>query len=100
MSVAKAVDTPPGSVYRVDMTTQTATKPRIRWYVYTGGTDDTGRRERIPRASTMRGWWPGYDAECSCGWATNTGGAIHAYIEREVWFHKGFECPLRQGAEA
>jgi hypothetical protein len=55
--------------------------PRISWFVWSGG-------EKLRRTATMRGWWPGYDAECSCGWATNTGGAIRAYIQREVWFHK------------
>ncbi|GAB3081169.1 hypothetical protein GCM10027053_52200 [Intrasporangium mesophilum] len=63
------------------MTTNTH---KIIWWVYTGGPD----RERIRRTSTMRGFWPGYDAECSCGWKTQTGGAVRRYIEDEVWYHK------------
>lgn len=70
------------------MNTETDTKHRIKWFVYTGGTDENGRRERIPHASTMRGWWPGYDVECSCGWSTRTGGATRGYIKQEVWEHK------------
>ena len=57
------------------------TKHRITWWVYAGG-------ERIRHASTMRGHWPGYDATCSCGWDTRTGGAVRNYIRHEVWFHK------------
>jgi hypothetical protein len=58
----------------------TTIKHRIRWYVWAGN-------ERIPRQSTMRGQW-GYDVECSCGWTTNTGGAVRSYIEQEIWHHK------------
>ena len=61
---------------------------RVRWWVYTGGVDEDGRRERIPRVSTMRGQWPGYDVECSCGWESRTGGAVRSYIEQLVWEHK------------
>ena len=53
---------------------------RIRWWVYAGG-------ERIPREATMRGQW-GYDATCSCGWDSRTGGAVRSCIEREVHDHK------------
>lgn len=68
-------------------------KPRIRWFVY-GGPDENGRLLKMPRTANMRGHWAGYDAECSCGWATNTGGAIRSYIRNEVWLHKRIECPL------
>jgi len=57
-----------------------ATEHKIRWFVWAGG-------EKIPRTSTMRGQW-GYDAECTCGWQTRTGGAIKRCIQDEVWFHK------------
>lgn len=53
---------------------------RIRWFVYAGG-------ERIPHAASMRGLW-GYDVECSCGWATHTGGGTRSSLEFEVWCHK------------
>lgn len=67
---------------------------RIRWWVYTGERDADGRAVRIPRTATMRGRWPGYDAECSCGWESATGGAIRAYIERQVWMHKRLDHVL------
>jgi hypothetical protein len=69
-------------------TTAAAEAPRIAWWVYVG-------RERIRRTSTMRGRWS-YDATCSCGWDTHTGGAVRSYIEREIWTHKyiDHELPL------
>lgn len=60
----------------------------IMWYAYTGGVDADGRREKIRKTSTMRGNWPGYDAECECGWKSNTGGAIWASVLRDVKSHK------------
>lgn len=58
---------------------------KITWWVWAGG-------EKIRRTSTMRGQW-GYDASCSCGWQTRTGGAVKRYIQDEVDFHK-FEANL------
>jgi hypothetical protein len=54
---------------------------RIRWFTYLDG-------KRIPRTASMRGFWPGYDATCSCGWDSRTGGATQSYIKVEVWAHK------------
>lgn len=55
---------------------------RIRWYVYSGG-------ERIRRQATMRGHWPGWDAECvTHNWDSKTGGATRGYVKHEVWSHK------------
>lgn len=56
---------------------------RIRWYVYTGR-----GAERIPRSSQMRGWWPGYDVECSCGWQSRTGGGLRRYVTELAAEHK------------
>lgn len=56
------------------------TKHAIRWWVYAG-------TERIPRTATMRGQWA-YDATCSCGWDSRTGGAVRSYVERAVADHK------------
>lgn len=53
---------------------------RARWFVYAGD-------EKIPHVSTMRGLW-GYDAECSCGWKTRTGGAIKRAVEDELFLHR------------
>lgn len=69
--------------------TAAASAHRIAWWVYIDG-------QRVRRAAMMRGLW-GYDATCSCGWETQTGGAVRSYIDREVWHHK-FEG--RQGASA
>lgn len=49
--------------------------------MYSGG-------ERIPHTASMRGHWPGWDAGCSCGWDTRTGGATKTYVKGEVWYHK------------
>jgi hypothetical protein len=56
------------------------TKVTIKWFVYAG-------EEKIAHNSTMRGTW-GYDAECSCGWKTTTGGAIKSCVSEEVKWHK------------
>lgn len=66
-----------------------ATTHRIRWFVWAGG-------EKLPRESTMRGSWDGWDAECSCGWQSRTGGMIKARVAEAVRRHKwnvthGFE---------
>jgi hypothetical protein len=53
---------------------------RISWFVYAGG-------EMIPRESTMRGQW-GYDAKCSCGWESRTGGGTRSYVEDMIANHK------------
>ena len=61
----------------------TDTKVTIKWFVYAG-------EEKIRYTSTMRGTW-GYDAECSCGWKTTTGGAIKRCVLEEVAMHKRLE---------
>jgi hypothetical protein len=61
----------------------TDTKVRIKWFVYAGD-------EKIPYESSMRGTW-GYDAECSCGWKTRTGGAIRSSVISDVRLHKTLE---------
>lgn len=58
----------------------TDTKVTIKWFVYSGN-------EKIRYESTMRGTW-GYDATCSCGWETKTGGAIRSSVEADVELHK------------
>lgn len=63
--------------------TETTTH-RISWFVYVGFGAD---RERIPHTATMRGRWD-YDAVCTCGWDTRTGGAVRSFIKREVAMHK------------
>lgn len=60
---------------------------RTTWFVFTGETDADGRAVKIPRTAGMRGWWPGFDAECTCGWATRTGGATRGHIRERVADH-------------
>jgi hypothetical protein len=57
---------------------------KITWWVYVGSGAD---RERIPRTSTMRGPWA-YDATCSCGWGSRTGGGLRRYVEQCIDDHK------------
>lgn len=61
---------------------------QIRWFVYTGGVNEDGTRERIARTASMRGSWPGYEAECSCGWHSRTGGGVASWVESLVKDHK------------
>lgn len=53
---------------------------KIRWWVYAGS-------ERIPHEATMRGSW-GWDATCSCGWDSRTGGGTKRYVQTLVDDHK------------
>jgi hypothetical protein len=62
------------------MTTETATQHKISWWVYAG-------RERIRRTANMRGTW-GYDATCTCGWDSRTGGGLRRYVTERVSDHK------------
>lgn len=58
---------------------------RIRWFVY--GCNSDGKGGRIPHNAHMRGTW-GWDAVCSCGWDSKTGGALRRSVEANVWMHK------------
>ena len=60
--------------------TTTTTTHRIRWFAVADG-------QRFPRTHIMRGQW-GYDAVCSCGWDSRTGGALRRYVEDAVADHK------------
>ena len=57
---------------------------RISWWVYGDG------HQRIRPTNVMRGHWD-YDATCSCGWDTKTGGAMLSYVRERVQDHK-LEC--------
>jgi hypothetical protein len=59
---------------------------RIRWYVYAGGYGQPLVKMR--HTANMRGSWPGWDAECSCGWESKTGGATRTSVRWDVWLHK------------
>lgn len=60
----------------------------IRWYALAW--DNDGRQERLPRQPYMkaREGWRAWEAACSCGWQTRTGGALASWIEKEVRWHK------------
>jgi hypothetical protein len=61
----------------------TDTKVTIKWFVYAG-------EEKIAHNSTMRGTW-GFDATCSCGWESNTGGGVRSWVKDLVDKHKRFD---------
>lgn len=58
-------------------------KHTIRWFAVVDGT-------RIARRSWMTpaNGWHGFDATCSCGWDSRTGGALQARIDDAVRDHK------------
>jgi hypothetical protein len=58
-------------------------KVQIKWFVWTMG-------EKFPHTANMRGNW-GWDAQCSCGWETRSGGATKTCIENDVQIHKMVE---------
>lgn len=55
---------------------------RVRWFARDGGPD------RIPRNRHMNGRDWGWDATCSCGWETRTGGAIQERIREAIAEHR------------
>jgi hypothetical protein len=55
-------------------------KVQIKWFVYSG-------EQKIRREATMRGAW-GYEATCSCGWETKTGGGTYRSVLDDVISHK------------
>jgi hypothetical protein len=70
-----------GHVLNDMLTAETKAAHRARWFVYAGS-------EKIPYQSTMRGHWPGYDVECSCGWESRTGGATRTSVEDMLFDHR------------
>lgn len=70
------------------MTAPTPPVARIRW---TG----TFGFEHEPRRSGVR--YFGYDASCSCGYATRTGGAIEARVRELVQDHLLFDHAIGTG---
>jgi hypothetical protein len=58
----------------------TKEKVQIKLFVWAGD-------EMIPHTSKMAGKW-GWDFECSCGFKSQSGGAIKACIRREIQEHK------------
>jgi len=58
-------------------------KIKIKWFVWSGDV-------KMPHESSMRGTW-GWDATCSCGWETRTGGAVRSSVLQDVQKHKRFD---------
>lgn len=55
---------------------------RIAWWVWAFGPPGAGLAPvKMRHRATMRGTW-GWDATCSCGWESRTGGATRGSIER------------------
>jgi hypothetical protein len=61
---------------------------RISWWAYAWNHE--GRKDRLPAKSYMRvrEGWVAWDASCSCGWESRSGGAIRASVARDVRKHK------------
>lgn len=57
---------------------------KIRWLVYSVPND---RSTLMPRQASMRGLWT-FEAVCSCGQETRTGGATERHIRELIWLHK------------
>jgi hypothetical protein len=60
----------------------TDTKVTIKWFAV----DTNGNKFRNNKGFISNGW----DATCSCGWESKTGGAIKASVKRDVEDHKFF----------
>jgi hypothetical protein len=73
------------------ITPETMKAHRATWWVYTGGRTPEGMPERIRRQASMRGFWPGYDVTCSCGWETKTGGAVRRAVAEDLEYHRWSE---------
>jgi hypothetical protein len=60
-----------------------STKASIKWWaVYW----EDGKMMRIRRRSGQIGF--GWDATCSCGWDSRTGGAVRRSVQESVLSHK------------
>ena len=60
---------------------------RIRWYARVTPSDEYPDGY-LPRGPYMRGRDWGWDARCSCGWRSATGGAIQQRIREAIAEHK------------
>jgi hypothetical protein len=69
------------------LTAETMRAHRARWFVYAGGYGTP--LTKIRHQSSMRGHWPGWDVECSCGkWESKTGGATKTSVADALWDHR------------
>lgn len=63
--------------------TPTTEKVSIQWFAVLRG----GEKMRNVKGFQHNAW----DAKCSCGWESRTGGAIKASVKRSVDEHKWFD---------
>jgi hypothetical protein len=61
----------------------TTEKVQIKWFVWFDG-------NKYTKKTGMVGY-QGYDAKCSCGWESRTGGAFKSCVETDVQVHKMME---------
>lgn len=61
----------------------TTEKVTIQWFAVLRG----GEKMRNTKGFQHNAW----EAKCSCGWETKTGGAIKASVQRDVEDHKRFD---------
>lgn len=57
-------------------------KPAVKWFGVIGG------KTRYPREKGMAAKDWGWDATCSCGWDSGTGGALMSSVKKDVEKHK------------
>jgi hypothetical protein len=60
------------------------TTHRVRWYARHPGHP----QDWTPRTRNMVGGGWAWDVECTCGWASRTGGALQGYLRTVVEDHK------------
>jgi hypothetical protein len=63
------------------VTPETMQAHRIRWFGVVGNL-------RVPRNRHMAAKDWGWDVECSCGWKSRTGGALHVRIREAIEDHR------------
>jgi len=61
-------------------------KHMISWIAVRPNGDTEPRQSWMKDRESGFGW----DAQCSCGWKTYTGGALASYIRREIKDHKDY----------
>jgi hypothetical protein len=62
------------------VTDASGVKHAITWWVWAGG-------QKMRHTARMAGTW-GWDASCTCGWASRTGGATKGSVQGDVDNHK------------
>jgi hypothetical protein len=61
----------------------TTEKVSVKWFVWAQG-------EKLPKKSGMLGY-KGFDAQCSCGYETRTGGGVYSWVKEDIETHKLLE---------